>query len=59
MTVRNEGTGGRWSSPIVVRALALIIVVLVAAAGLAVAAMTSQGGRELPVEHGVEQPTGW
>ncbi|WP_156250056.1 hypothetical protein [Pseudactinotalea terrae] len=57
MTVHNEGTGGRWSSLIVVRALALVIVVLIAAAGLAVAALTSEGGRELPVEHGVEQPS--
>jgi hypothetical protein len=57
MTVRNDGTGGRWSSVVVVRALALTIIVLIAAAGLAVAALTSQGGRDLPVENWVEQST--
>lgn len=55
--MRNGGVGGRWSWPLVVRALGLLIVLLVAAAGLAVAALTSQGGRDLPMEHGMDRPT--
>lgn len=59
MGVRNGATGGRWSSPFVVRALGLLVVVAVAAAGFVVAAAALAGGSiELPMEHGFEQPSG-
>ncbi|GAB2618276.1 hypothetical protein GCM10027067_32900 [Pseudactinotalea suaedae] len=57
MGVRNDGTGGRWSSPFVVRALALVVALAIAAAGFVAAAVALEGGStELPVEHGLDQP---
>lgn len=57
MGVRNGGTGGRWSSPFVVRVLALIVALAVAAAGFVAAAAILEGGStELPVEQGIDQP---
>lgn len=50
------GTDGRRSSAFVVRALGTLVVLLVAAAGILVAALTSQGDAVLPVEQGVEMP---
>ena len=56
MGVRNGATGGRWSSPFVVRALGLLVVLAVAAAGFVAAAAALGGGStELPMEHGLEQ----
>jgi hypothetical protein len=53
MGVRNGGTGGRWSSPFLVRALALIVALAVAAAGFVAAAAILEGGStELPMENG-------
>lgn len=57
MGVRNGATDGRWSSPLVVRVLGLVVLLSVALAGLAVAALSSTGGVTLPMEHGVEQPS--
>lgn len=58
MSVREGGTGGRWSSPLVVRVLGLLVVLVVAAAGIVASAVSSVGGTQLPIEHGIEQPSG-
>lgn len=56
MDVRHDATGGRWSSPFVVRLLGFVVVLAVAAAGFFVAAAALEGGStELPMEHGLEQ----
>jgi len=56
MDVRNDGTGGRWSSPFVVRALAMVVALAIAAAGFVAAAVALEGGStELPVEHGLDR----
>ena len=56
MGVRDGATGGRWSSAFVVRALGIVVVIVVAVAGLIAVALTSQGDAVLPVEHGIETP---
>ncbi|WP_420111357.1 hypothetical protein [Pseudactinotalea sp.] len=54
--MRNGATGGRWSSPFVVRALGLLVALAVAAAGFLTAAAVLDGGStELPMEHGFER----